>query len=652
MSFPHCGLFSCSSKHVKLVKEVRKGFISKFVLQCTVCKVEHMVESDKNDGKLNANGAAVMGTINVGCGFSQLNELAACLNMPGMSYNLYQKIENNLNEIFEEECWQSMIEAGREEAKIAIESGNVDENNVPLITVIADGAWCKRSYRTNYNAKSGAACIVGEKTGKILFLGIRNKYCAMCSKNQEKSHLCFKNWDGSSSAMESDIILEGYKLSMEMHGVKYAFLVGDGDSSVYKKILESKPYGTFMVQKIECANHLLRNYVSKLRDLAQKRFSSKGNQIDLILRHSLKTNIERLRISIDCAIKYRRNEDGDHQQKVDKLRKDVINSVRHVFGQHDLCEEYFCKGPKPQEQNLIPLMEKCGLYNDVIACANRLAHHSSSLIRNMTNNSAENYNSVLAKFIGGKRVDYSKKGAYGMRCNLAGLSINYNDKFYTRLHTAIAHKSPGSHTKKFAERLAKRRDRNRCRKRLYVPNNNPRKLTKKRKNEDDNEDYGANIHALDIDPEEFLKQKTAFLSSLQKTEEEIIQLSTATVEQTTSNLWFSERMKRLTASSFGKICKMRATTDSKKTCKTLLQSPFTGNKYTNYGKDHESIARAEFAEVIEKEIGTCGFFVGQNKYFYLGATPDGLIGDEALVEIKCPYSAREDTPTEAIVKKK
>jgi hypothetical protein len=55
-----------------------------------------------------------------------------------------------------------------------------------------------------------------------------------------------------------------------------------------------------MVQKIVCANHLLRNYVSKLRDLAQKRFSSKGNQIDLILRHSLKTNIERLRISIDC----------------------------------------------------------------------------------------------------------------------------------------------------------------------------------------------------------------------------------------------------------------------------------------------------------------------------------------------------------------
>jgi hypothetical protein len=246
-----------------------------------------------------------------------------------------------------------MIEAGREEAKIAIESGNVDENNIPLIIVIADGIWCKRSYRTNYNAKPGAACIVGEKTGTNFFLGIRNKYGAMCSKNQEKSHLCFKNWDGSSSAIESDIILKGCKLSMEIHGVKYAFLVGNGDSSVYKKIIESKSYGAFMVQKIECANYLLRNYVSKLKDIAQKRFSSKGNQIGLIIRHSLKTIVKRLRVSIDSAIKYRRDEDGDHQQKVDKPRKDVINTVRHVFGQHDLCKEYFCKGPKPQEQNVV-----------------------------------------------------------------------------------------------------------------------------------------------------------------------------------------------------------------------------------------------------------------------------------------------------------
>jgi hypothetical protein len=84
-----------------------------------------------------------------------------------------------------------------------------------------------------------------------------------------------------------------------------------------------------------------------------------------------------------------------------------------------------------------------------------------------------------------------------MRSHLAGLSINYNDKFNTRLRAAITHKSPSSHTKKFAERLAKRRDKNRCRKRLYVPNN-PRNLIKKRRNENDNEDYGANYMPLTL----------------------------------------------------------------------------------------------------------------------------------------------------------
>lgn len=40
-----------------------------------------------------------------------------------------------------------------------MESGNVDENEVPLCTVIVDGQWSKGSYRTKYNAFSGAVKI-------------------------------------------------------------------------------------------------------------------------------------------------------------------------------------------------------------------------------------------------------------------------------------------------------------------------------------------------------------------------------------------------------------------------------------------------------------------------------------------------------------
>jgi hypothetical protein len=46
--------------------------------------------------------------------------------------------------------------------------------------------------------------------------------------------------------MESNIILEGFKKSIEMHNLKY-------DSSVYKKIKDSKPHGSnFFIQIIEC----------------------------------------------------------------------------------------------------------------------------------------------------------------------------------------------------------------------------------------------------------------------------------------------------------------------------------------------------------------------------------------------------------------
>lgn len=68
-------------------------------------------------------------------------------------------------------------------------------------------------------------------------------------------HECFKNRDKPSTAMEVSIILEGFMRSVEMHNLKYVYLIGDGDSSVTKKLIEARPYGSKLVQKIECCNH-------------------------------------------------------------------------------------------------------------------------------------------------------------------------------------------------------------------------------------------------------------------------------------------------------------------------------------------------------------------------------------------------------------
>lgn len=38
--------------------------------------------------------------------------------------------------------------------------------------------------------------------------------------------MCYKNWNGPSTGMEADIIVEGFKQSYTMHGVIYSELIG------------------------------------------------------------------------------------------------------------------------------------------------------------------------------------------------------------------------------------------------------------------------------------------------------------------------------------------------------------------------------------------------------------------------------------------
>jgi len=97
--------------------------------------------------------------INTGQGFTQLQELSSVLNMPCMANKLYQKCHNKISDSMYDVAFEEMKAAGVEEAKNALEKGEVDELGRPCITVVADGTWSKRSYKTNYNALSGVATI-------------------------------------------------------------------------------------------------------------------------------------------------------------------------------------------------------------------------------------------------------------------------------------------------------------------------------------------------------------------------------------------------------------------------------------------------------------------------------------------------------------
>lgn len=104
-----------------------------------------------------------------------------------------------------------------------------------------------------------------------------------------------------------------------------------------------------------------------------------------------------------------------------------------------------------------------------------------------------------------------------------------------------------------------------------------------------------------------------------------------------------KRAGRVTASIVGGILGVAPYMTRKEAMKTMLGiNEFKGNVATEYGNFHESGAMFDF----ELETGlsvdqTALGFVIHPEYDWLGATPDGLCSDGALLEIKCPYGLRD-----------
>lgn len=63
---------------------------------------------------------------------------------------------------------------------------------------------------------------------------------------------------------------------------------------------------------------------------------------------------------------------------------------------------------------------------------------------------------------------------------------------------------------------------------------------------------------------------------------------------------------------------------------------FQGTKAMQYGIDTEDEARDFFAELMETEIKQVGFVKYNDD---IGCSPDGLMGKDGLVELKCPETA-------------
>jgi len=73
---------------------------------------------------------------------------------------------------------------------------------------------------------------------------------------------------------------------------------------------------------------------------------------------------------------------------------------------------------------------------------------------------------------------------------------------------------------------------------------------------------------------EFEDKKIEFLENLKLNETDILKLKRRTTDQSSNEEWKKERLSRLTASNFGKICKLRKTTIRKNAIISILYQSY------------------------------------------------------------------------------
>lgn len=123
------------------------------------------------------------------------------------------------------------------------------------------------------------------------------------------------------------------------------------------------------------------------------------------------------------------------------------------------------------------------------------------------------------------------------------------------------------------------------------------------------------------------------------------------MEQQRSPEWFEKRRGRITGSNVGAILGLNPFRTQDDVLREMVRTyhgaerEFQGNAATEWGTFNEAGAQQDYEMQTANNVEETGFHV-HPKHDWLGASPDGLVHDFGLIEIKCPYGQREKNPPE------
>ncbi|XP_030019778.1 uncharacterized protein LOC115439875 [Manduca sexta] len=615
---------SCEGSQIEFVSETQNGFHSTLTFKCSICDKNWHQSTEKDD---EINTSFVWATMTAGSHYTQAAHITTLMDIPTMAGNKFREIKKKIANTWHTHLTEEITKAGEQERCIAIEKGNISSDGTPYVTVFVDGGWSKSTYGHNLDPLAGMACIIGKETKKCLFFGAKNKYCYTCQyykqmRMEVKDHHCCKNLTGPFSTIESDIIVEGFQKSEEIHDLRYQSFIGDGDSSVFSHLKEKVSYGN-QIKKFECKNYIIKNYTSTLYKILA------NTKLPLYGRNILKSRLVKL---IRIARKMIVHNSGNPSSMVDDLR----NGPHHVFGNHEKCKEYYCSlvnspsDNKSKKKNLVTILKSTApRVWALIYAANERVFLKAANLSNETTNIATNFMNVINKFNGDKRLSHRKGGSYQRSVHIAGLAQAAGYKW----HETGSKKRTDQRGRKHFKQYIQRKERSRLYRQKLKSQNT---VIQKPKTLPDRDEGTQASNAVDIDVVEFRKKCDERLKEFQECPENIRNIESKTIGKNENDIMYVKyRSDRLSASHFGKVCKRRNIRPCYTHVKDILYKTNSCMRDLVYCEQNKIVAKATFAKQYNKTVRRSGLFIDE-QFGFLAASCDGVIEDEkAVIEIQC-----------------
>ncbi|CAD6241446.1 GSCOCG00009254001-RA-CDS, partial [Cotesia congregata] len=409
--------------------------------KCLECKMiaTFWTNPVKQENKFDINETAAISVIGSASSFAAFQTILAVFNIPCITNKTYEKHRKKLVEPLRNVLAEEMHKNALEEAQIAIKNGDVTPDGIPLVKVITDGVYDKRSYRGGKHDSLGASvAVIGCATQKVIDVEVVNKYCYTCRVHQNRNceppaHKCFMNYDRkkSSSSMEPHATAILFNRSLKLHGIIYSVMVSDDD-----------------------------------------------------------TDIERLRKDFESESLSKAEKQKIFEENTEVLRKNILLAPLHVFGDHAQCPtEWSCDKSK---SNHLPKIKEYGLYSRIEKIITDLSQNAIHLLHFLNTNKIEQYHGVLAKYFSGKRIQYGGADEFHDRVYMGTLDQITSGAHLSTFYKFVKKSVPERIVKLEKERNSQRQINTKCRE------INKQQKKNRRTYHGPDKDYGSNAAQPDL----------------------------------------------------------------------------------------------------------------------------------------------------------